>query len=410
MAEEKAPSATGSASLSVKLGRLSSCQLLTAFSAGFLLPFSQVVMPRSLQMKNHSVEHSDLYSVQSNAIPEGKVVTHCNRLGSFAMKLPRRRFLKLVAAAISLPPVSRAARAETYPTRPVRIVVGFAPGTATDIAMRLIGGPLSNRLGHEFIVDNRPGAASNLAAETIVRARADGYMLLAMTVTNAINASLYQDLHFDITRDIVPVIGTFRSPNVLVVTPSFPAKTIPEFIAYAKANPGKINYASSGFGSAPNMNAELFKMTAGVNMVHVPYRASFVPDLLSGQVQAFIGPMPATIAYVRSGKLRALGVTSTTRSDALPDVPTIAEFLPGFEAYIWHGVGAPKGTPPEIVDLLNTNINAVLAEPQIKAKFANIGGTVIGGSPAEYGKFVADEIEKWGKVIKQANIKPQSAP
>jgi len=318
----------------------------------------------------------------------------------------RRRFLQLLGASALAPTVSFAA--DTYPTRPIRIIVGFAPGTATDIAMRLIAQPLSVRLGREVVVENKPGAASNIAADFVVRSPPDGYTLLAMTVTNAINATFYPHLNFDITRDIVPVIATFQSPSTFVVNPSVPVKTIPEFIAYAKANPGKLNYASSGYGSAPNLNGEMFKIMTGVNIVHVPYRSSLVPDLLAGQVQAFIGPMPVTIAYVKAGKLRALGVTSAKRSDALPDVPAIAEFVPGYEATIWHGLGAPKGTPPAIVDRLNKEINAVLAAPDFKAKFAKIGGTTLGGTSAAYGKLIADEIAKWGKVIREANIKPQS--
>jgi tripartite-type tricarboxylate transporter receptor subunit TctC len=227
-------------------------------------------------------------------------------------------------------------------------------------------------------------------------------------VTNSINATFYKNLRFNVTRDIAPIIATFQSPNTLVVNPSVPAKTLPEFIAYAKANPGKINYASSGFGSAPNLNAELFKMMTGVNLFHVPYRVSLVPDLLSGQVQAFIGPTPVTIAFVKSGKLRALGVTGAKRSEALPDVPTIAEFVPGYEAYIWHGIGAPKATPPEIVERLNKEINAVLATPEIKEKFAKIGGAALGGTSEAYGKLIASEIEKWGKVVREANLNPQS--
>jgi len=321
-------------------------------------------------------------------------------------KIQRRHFLQLAGAAAALPAASRFAHADTYPVRALRIVVGFPPGSATDIDMRLVAAPLGQRLGQEVLVDNRPGAGSNLAAEIVSRAAPDGYTLLAMTVTNAVNATLYQNLSFDIQKDIVPVISTFTSPNTLVVNPSVPAKTLQEFIAYAKANPGKINYASFGIGSAPNMNGELLKLTADINLVHVPYRQSPVPDLLSGQVQAFFGPMPITISYVKAGKLRALAVSSAKRSAALPDVPAVAEVIPGFEADIWHGIGAPKGTPPEIVARLNKEINGILSDPQIKEKFANIGGTALGGTRQEYGKFIAAEIEKWGKVIKAANIKP----
>ena len=325
------------------------------------------------------------------------------------MTLRRRQFLQLAATAAALPAVSSIARADTYPNRPVRIVVGFPPGSATDTDMRLIAAPLGQKLGQEVIVDNKPGAGSNLAAEIVSKASPDGYTLLAMTVTNAVNATLYQGLSFDIQKDIAPVIATFESPNLLVINPAVPAKTLAEFIAYAKANPGKINYASFGIGSAPNMNGELLKLMAGINLVHVPYRQSPVPDLLSGQVQAFIGPMPVTIAFVKSGKLRALGVTSAKPNPALPDVPTIAQSVPGFEASIWHGIGAPKGTPKDIVERLNKEINGILATPEIKTKFGNIGGTALGGTPEQYGKFIATEIEKWGKVIKSANIKPVSA-
>jgi tripartite-type tricarboxylate transporter receptor subunit TctC len=330
-------------------------------------------------------------------------------LGSNAVKLLRRQFLQLAGAAAAFPVFSTIARAEAYPMRPVRIVVGFPPGSATDIVARVMSEPLTARLGQQIIVDNRPGAGSNLAAEVVARAAPDGYTLLAITITNAVNETLYQGLNFDFARDIVPIVGTFQSPNVLAVNPSVPAKTLPEFIAYAKANPGKINFASFGVGSAPHMNGELFEMMAGVKMVHVPYRSSPVPDLLSGQVQAIFSPMPVTIAQIKAGKLRALAVTSAKRSDALPDVPTVAEFVPGFDAGIWHGIGAPKGTPPEIVTKLNKEINAVLADPKTKEQFAKYGGVAIGGTPAEFSKFIADEIAKWGKVIKTANIKPESA-
>jgi tripartite-type tricarboxylate transporter receptor subunit TctC len=322
------------------------------------------------------------------------------------MRLIRREFLRLAGAIAALPAVSRIASAQSYPTRPVRIIVGFPPGSATDTDMRLVAAPLGQKLGQEFIVDNKPGAGSNLAAEFVARAAPDGYTLLAMTVTNAVNATLYQSLSFDIQKDIAPVIGTFESPNLLVVNPSVPAKTLPEFIAYAKGNPGKINYASFGVGSAPNMNGELLKMMAGIDLVHVPYRQSPVPDLLSGQVQAFLGPIPVTISFVKSGKLRALGVSSLKPNPALPEVPAIAQYVPGFEASIWHGIGAPKGTPKEIVATLNKELNTILASAEIKEKFANIGGVALSGTPKEYGKFVAAEIEKWGKVIQAAHIKP----
>ncbi len=322
------------------------------------------------------------------------------------MKLPRREFLHLAAAAVAFPGIAPVAMAETYPSRPVRLIVGFPAGYATDIVARLVAQSLSERLRQQVAVENRPGAATNIAAEEVVKAAPDGYTLLAMTVTNAVNTTLYKNLNFDISRDIAPIAATFRSPNVLVVTPSLPAKTIPEFIAYAKSNPGKINYASAGYGSAPNVNAELLKMMAGVDLVHVPYSGSFVPDLLSGQVQCAFPPIPLAIANIRAGKLRALGVTSATRSDALPGVPAVAEFVPGFEASIWHGIGAPKETPAAIIGRLNREINAVLADPKVKERFADVGGAPIGGSPAEFAKLIADEIAKWGKVIRVANINP----
>jgi tripartite-type tricarboxylate transporter receptor subunit TctC len=322
------------------------------------------------------------------------------------MTLRRRQFLQLAATAAALPAMPRIACADTYPNRPVRIIVGFPPGSATDIDMRLIAAPLGQKLGQEVIVDNKPGAGSNLAAEAVSRATPDGYTLLAMTVTNAVNATLYQNLAFDIQKDIAPVTTTFTSPNLLVVNPSVPAKTLAEFIAYSKANPGKINYASFGVGSAPNMNGELLKLTAGIDLVHVPYRQSPVADLLSGQVQAFFGPMPITLALVKAGKLRALAVSSAKRSEAFPDVPAVAESYPGFEANIWHGIGAPKGTPNDIVATLNKEINVILAAPDTKEKFTKIGGSSLGGLVEDYGKFIASEVDKWGKVIKAANIKP----
>jgi tripartite-type tricarboxylate transporter receptor subunit TctC len=298
------------------------------------------------------------------------------------------------------------ANAETYPSRPVFLFVGFPAGYATDIVARLTAQSLSERLGQQVAVENRPGTATNIATELVVNATPDGYTLLAVTVTNAVNATLYTNLNFDLTHDIAPVAATFRSPNVLVVTPSLPVKTVPEFIAYAKARPGQINYASAGFGSAPNVNAELFKSKTGVDLVHVPYSGSFVPDLLSGQVQAAFPPIPLAIANIRAGNLRALAVTSATPSAALPGVPAVAEFVPGFEATIWHGIGAPKNTPAAIVDKLNREINAVLADSKTKQRFADLGGEAIGGSPAEFGRLITDEIKKWGEVVKFADIKP----
>ena len=324
-----------------------------------------------------------------------------------AMKLPRRKFLHLAVGATALSALSDTALALDYPTRPVRLIVGFPAGYATDIVARLIAQSLSERIGQQVAVENRPGAATNIAVEYVVKSAPDGYTLLAITVTNAVNATLYHDLNFDLVRDIAPIVATFRSPNVLVVTPALPVKTLPEFIAYAKANPGKINYASAGYGSAPNVNAELFKMMAGVNLIHVPYSGSFVPDLLSGQVQVAFPPVPLAIANIRSGKLRALAVTSVTRSDALPGIPAVAEFVPGFEASIWHGIGAPKNTPAPMINKLNQEINAVLGDRIVQDRLANIGGAAIGGSPAELSKLITDEIKKWDKVIRVANIKPE---
>jgi tripartite-type tricarboxylate transporter receptor subunit TctC len=325
------------------------------------------------------------------------------------MKLPRRKFLHLAAGAAALPALSRFACAQSYPTRPVRIIVGFPGGSASDTTARLIGQWLSERLGQQFVVENRPGAASNLAAEAAVHAPPDGYTLLLVTSVNAINAKLYDNLSFDLVRDIVPVARLCRGPGVMEVNPTFPAKTVPEFISYAKANPGKINMATAGPGSMLDVYGQLFKMMAGVEMVSVPYRGAppAITDLLGGRVQVVFDTFAASIEFVRAGKLRALGVTTATRSPALPDVPPLADFLPGYDASTWLGIGAPKDTPPDIVDTLNKEINAALADPAMEARIANFGYTVFASSPTGFGNFVAEETEKWSKVIRAANIKPE---
>jgi tripartite-type tricarboxylate transporter receptor subunit TctC len=325
------------------------------------------------------------------------------------MKLPRRKFLHLAAGVAAFPAVSRIARAQAYPTRPVRIVVGFAPGGATDIMARLIGQWLSERLGQPFVIENRPGAAGNIGTEAVVRAPADGYTLLLAASPAAINATLYEKLNFNLIRDVAPVAGIHREPNVMKVNPSVPVKTVPEFIAHAKANPGKINMASGGNGSPSHVSGELFKMMTGVNLVHVPYRGAgpALVDLLGGQVQVNFSTMSSSIEYVKVGKLRALAVTTATRSPVLPDIPTVAEFVPGYESSYWTGVGAPKNTPSQIIDKLNETINAGLANPKIKVQLADLGGTPFVGSPADFGKLIAEETEKWAKVIKFAGIKAE---
>ncbi len=321
------------------------------------------------------------------------------------MKLQRRRFLRLAAGAAALPALPRLASALDYPTRPVRIVVPYPAGIAPDIVARVVAQSLSERLKQQFIVDNRPGGASNIGTSIVAHAPADGYTLLVVTTTNAINCSLYDNLDFDLIRDIAPVAGLVRLGLVLVVNSSVPAQTLPEFIAYAKANPGKINYASVGSGAATNVAGELFKAMAGVNLVNVPYRSNYLPDLLSGQVQASFTPILQSVGYINSGKLRALAVTGATRSDSLPGVPAAAEFVPGYEAYVWDAVGAPAKTPVEIIEALNKEINAVLSDPTIKARFASLGAEPMLMTPAEFGKYIAGEIEKWGKVIKTAHIR-----
>jgi tripartite-type tricarboxylate transporter receptor subunit TctC len=328
---------------------------------------------------------------------------------SNAMKLPRRTFLHLAAGAAALTALPRAALARDYPTRPVHIIVSFPAGGPNDIVARLIGQWLSERLGQPFVIENRPGAGGTVGAEVAVRASPDGYTLLLTSTSHTINATMYDNLSFNFVRDIAPVASIVRMPLVMEVNPSFPAKTVPEFIAYAKANQGKINMASAGIGTTPHVFGELFKMMAGVSMVHVPYRgtAPAITDLLGGQVQVYLDPIASSIGYIRAGKLRALAVTTATRSDALPEIPTVGEFVPGFEATQWFGIGAPNKTPAEIIDKLNREINAGLADPTLKARLAELGGTPLLGLPADFGKLIADETEKWAKVIKFANIEPE---
>ena len=323
------------------------------------------------------------------------------------MRGSRRRFLQLAVGAAALPAVSGAARAQAYPSRPVRIIVGLAAGGATDIVARLIGQWLSDRLGQQFVVENRPGANGNIATEAAVNASADGYTLLAVSPGAAINGALYDKLNFEFLRDIAPVAGILRVANVMAVSLSLPVKTVPEFIAYAKANPNKINMGSAGIGSSNHLSGELFKLMSGAPMQHVPYRgaAPALTDLIGGQVQVVFSAVPSTVEYIKAGKVRALAVTSTSRLEALPDVPTVAEFVPGYEASNWWGIAAPKATPADIVNKLNQEINAAFADPKMKVRLSELGGDVLAGSPASFEKLIADETDKWGKVIRTANIK-----
>ena len=325
------------------------------------------------------------------------------------MKLARRKFLRLTAGAIALPVLARTARAQTYPARPVRIIVGLAPGGGTDIVARLIAQWLTERLGQSFVVENRPGANGNIATEAVANASADGYTLLAVSPGAAINTWLYDKLGFDFLRDIAPVAGIIRVANVMVVNPSFPVKTLPEFIAYAKANPDRINMASSGNGSSNHLSGELFKMMTSITMVHVPYRcaAPALTDVIAGQVQVIFSAITSTVEYIKADKVRALAVTSAERAEALPDIPAVAEFVPGYEASNWWGIAAPKATPAETVAKLNREINAAFADPKIKARLADLGGTPLAGPPAEFGRLIANETEKWGKVIRAAGIKAE---
>jgi len=324
------------------------------------------------------------------------------------MKLARRRFLHLAAGAAALSAVPRVARAQAYPSRPVRVIVPFAPAGDTDLVARLMGQWLSERLGQQFVIENRPGAGTNIGTEAVARAAADGYTLLLASPPAAINATLYEKLNFNFIRDIAAVAGIIRAPYVMEINPSVPAKTVPEFIAYAKRNPDKISMASAGVGSGPHAAGELFKMMAGVNMIHVPYRGQgpALTDLLGGQVQLYFAGVPSSIQYIRAGQLRALAVTTGARSEALPDLPTLTDFLPGYEASFWGGFCAPKDTPVQIVDKLNSEINVALADPKIKARLADLGATVLPGSPADFGKLIAEETEKWAKVVKFSGAKP----
>jgi tripartite-type tricarboxylate transporter receptor subunit TctC len=324
------------------------------------------------------------------------------------MKLPRRQFLHLAATAATLPAVSRFASAQSYPTRPVHLIEGFGAGSATDIVARLIGQSLSEQLGQSFVVENRSGASSSIATEAVVRASPDGYTLLLVSSANAINATMFK-LNFDIIRDIAPVAGIVRVPLVMEVHPSVPARTAAELIAYAKANPGKLNLASAGIGSTTHAAGEMFKTMAGLDLLHVPYRGAQVfPALLAGDVQqVYFGPLLSSIGYVRTGQLRALAVTTATRSPMLPDVPALSETLPGYEASAWFGIGAPKRTPEKVIERLNKQVNVSIADPKLQARLANLGGTVLGGSPVDFAKLIYDEVKKWSRVILAANIKPQ---
>lgn len=321
------------------------------------------------------------------------------------MTLPRRNFLRLAATAAALPAMTEMASAQTYPTRPVRMVVPFPAGNASDIVARLAGDLLSQRLGQQFIIDNRPGAGGNIGTELVVKASADGYTLLLISPSTTSNATLYDNLNFNFITDIAPVAGVARAPYVMVLTPEFPAKTVPDFIAYAKANPGKINMASSGNGSLSHMCGELFMTMTGVRMVHVPYRTSFLPDLLAGQVQVVFGPISQTIGYIRSDKLRALAITAAAREPTLPDIPPVADFVPGYEANGFYGLGAPKNTPAEIIDSVNREITAAIANADIKTRLAELGAFPMPMTPAQFGQFLAGETNKWGKVIRAAHIK-----
>src|SRR5262245_57543978 len=325
------------------------------------------------------------------------------------MKLPRRRFLHLAASAAALPAVPGIAQAQAYPSRPIRWIVGFVPGGATDIIARLMGQWLSERLGQSVVIENRPGAGSNIPTELVVNSPADGYTLLLVSPSHTVNTTLYERLNYNFIRDIAPIASISREPLVMVTNPSVPAKTVGEFIAYAKANPGKVNMASSGIGTAVHVGGELFKMMTGINMLHVPYRgaAPAITDLIGGRVQVMFATLPSSIEFIKAGHLRALAVTTVKRTPVLPDPPTVGDVLPGYEASAVYGVGSPRNTPAEIIDKLNKEINAGLADPRMQARLSDLGGTMLAGSPADFGMLIAEETEKWGKVIKFANIRPE---
>jgi len=323
------------------------------------------------------------------------------------MQFPRREFLSFAVSAAALAALPRAARAEAYPSRPVHIIVGFPAGTAPDITGRIVAQSLSERIGQQFIIDNRPGAASSIAIETVAKAPADGYTLLLALSSNVVNAALYTNLSFNVVRDITPVAFVGTNPFVLVVTPSLPVKTFPEFIAYAKANPGKVNMASQGVGTTPHVCGELLKLMTGITFTHVPYRTALMPDLLAGQVHFYFSPLPQPIEYVKDGRLRGLAITSATRSELLPDVPTVGEFVPGYRAVGWIGVGTPKGTPVEVIDKLNKEIDALISEPQMKARLLSLGVEPKPMTADGFGKFIAEEYEKWADVIRRADVKPE---
>jgi tripartite-type tricarboxylate transporter receptor subunit TctC len=325
------------------------------------------------------------------------------------MKLPRRKFLHLAAGAAALPAITRVASAQSYPVRPVHLLAGFPPGGIVDLIARLIGQWLSERLGQQFVIENRPGAGSNIATELVARAKPDGYTLLLVSSVNAWNTAIYDNLNFNFVRDIAPAASIIRTPAVMEVNPSVPAKTVPEFIAYAEANPGKIDMGTGGPGSGQHVYGELFKVMAGVDLITVHYRGAgpALPDLMSGRIQVMFDPVASSIAYIRAGKLRPLGVTTATRIDVLPDVPAIGDFVPGYEASGWDGIGAPANTPPEIISILNKEVNAALADATFRARLADLGADPFANSPAEFGKFIGEYIEKWGKVIRAANIKAE---